>query len=128
MTNGRPTSRPVPFAVVVSGAGSRRLVRRQLPEDLVEDEDEDGQRDDGRAGPDHAPAPEGHRVGWSVVVHHDSKWLLSRRPVQISMGLLDHRYYTIMNIHQLSIYTSMKHSLLLTQTFSACAQLFRYPV
>jgi hypothetical protein len=33
-----------------------------------------------------------------------------------------------MIIHPLSIYTSMKHSLLLLKTFSACALLFRYPV
>jgi hypothetical protein len=36
--------------------------------------------------------------------------------------------YTITIIHWLSIYTSMKHSLLLLETFSACTQLFRQPV
>jgi hypothetical protein len=37
-------------------------------------------------------------------------------------------YYTITIIHRLLLYTSMKHSLLLLETFSACAQLFRHPV
>jgi hypothetical protein len=36
--------------------------------------------------------------------------------------------YMIMIILQLLIFTSMKHSLLLFTTFSACAQLFRHPV
>ena len=36
--------------------------------------------------------------------------------------------YTIMVLHCLSIYTSEKHYLLSTQTFSACASLFRHPV
>jgi hypothetical protein len=41
---------------------------------------------------------------------------------------LNYYIHTIMIIHQLSIYTSMKHSLLLLETFSTCAQLFRHPV
>ena len=36
-------------------------------------------------------------------------------------------YYTIMTLHQLLIYTSMVHSLLLIKTISACAPLFRHP-
>ncbi len=36
--------------------------------------------------------------------------------------------YMITMIHQLSISTSLKHSVLLLKTFSACAQLFRHPV
>ncbi len=36
--------------------------------------------------------------------------------------------YMIMIIHNLQIYASMKHSLLLLKTFSTCAQLFRHPV
>ncbi len=44
------------------------------------------------------------------------------------ISLLMFYKYTIMIIQSLSIYTSMKHSLLLLKTFSACAQLFRHPV
>ncbi len=43
-----------------------------------------------------------------------------------SIGII--RYYTITILHQLLIYTSMKHSLLLTQTFRACISLFGHPV
>ncbi len=36
--------------------------------------------------------------------------------------------YMIMILHHLFIFTSMKHSLLQTQTFSTCTSLFRHPV
>ncbi len=54
--------------------------------------------------------------------HYDNTYKYS------SYNDLTYYIYTIMIIHQLSIYTSMKYSLLLLETFSACAQLFRHPV
>ncbi len=57
---------------------------------------------------------------------YSTNWLLTKYQCNSFIGEMS--LYTITVIHRLLIYTSMKHSLLLLKTFSACAPLFRHPV
>jgi hypothetical protein len=60
MTNC-PTPRSMSLVVVV--------VSRRFVENFVKQKDEERQHDHRNPNPDHAPAPERHGVGGSVVIH-----------------------------------------------------------